>query len=58
MRISIRRLVALAAVAALAALIQARAIAQAPQTAPPGEVVGVGNFAHIVEDLDRSLAAL
>jgi catechol 2,3-dioxygenase-like lactoylglutathione lyase family enzyme len=30
--------------------------AQAPQAAPPGEVVGVGNFAHIVRDLDTSLA--
>jgi catechol 2,3-dioxygenase-like lactoylglutathione lyase family enzyme len=30
--------------------------AQAPQAAPAGEVVGVGNFAHIVADLDRSLA--
>lgn len=25
------------------------------QTAPPGDVVGVGNFAHVVEDLDVSL---
>jgi catechol 2,3-dioxygenase-like lactoylglutathione lyase family enzyme len=33
-----------------------RAIAQAPQPAPAGEVVGVGNFSHIVSDLDRSLA--
>ena len=29
--------------------------AQAPQPAPPGVVVGVGNFAHIVADLDKSL---
>ena len=28
---------------------------QPPQPAPPGEIVGVGNFAHIVADLDRSL---
>jgi catechol 2,3-dioxygenase-like lactoylglutathione lyase family enzyme len=28
---------------------------QAPQPAPAGDVVGVGNFAHIVADLDRSL---
>lgn len=27
----------------------------APQPAPAGDVVGVGNFAHIVADLDRSL---
>jgi catechol 2,3-dioxygenase-like lactoylglutathione lyase family enzyme len=30
--------------------------AQAPQAAPAGDVIGVGNFAHIVSDLDRSLA--
>lgn len=30
--------------------------AQAPPTAPSGEVVGVGNFAHIVADMDKSLA--
>jgi catechol 2,3-dioxygenase-like lactoylglutathione lyase family enzyme len=30
--------------------------AQAPQSAPPGQIVGVGNFAHIVQDLDKSLA--
>jgi lactoylglutathione lyase len=29
--------------------------AQAPQPAPAGAVVGVGNFAHIVADLDKSL---
>ena len=29
--------------------------AQTPQPAPPGDVIGVGNFAHIVSDLDRSL---
>ena len=29
--------------------------AQAPQPAPAGDVIGVGNFAHIVSDLDRSL---
>jgi catechol 2,3-dioxygenase-like lactoylglutathione lyase family enzyme len=29
--------------------------APAPQPAPPGDVVGVGNFAHIVADLDRAL---
>src|SRR6478736_6225971 len=28
--------------------------APAPQPAPPGDVVGVGNFAHIVADLDRA----
>jgi catechol 2,3-dioxygenase-like lactoylglutathione lyase family enzyme len=29
--------------------------AQAPQPAPAGDVIGVGNFAHIVADLDKSL---
>lgn len=29
--------------------------AQAPQPAPAGDVVGVGNFAHVVADLDTSL---
>ena len=29
--------------------------AQTPQPAPAGEVIGVGNFAHIVADLDKSL---
>jgi catechol 2,3-dioxygenase-like lactoylglutathione lyase family enzyme len=29
--------------------------AQTPRAAPAGDVVGVGNFAHIVSDLDRSL---
>src|SRR5262245_22332152 len=29
--------------------------AQTPQPAPAGEVVGVGNFGHIVADLDKSL---
>ncbi len=33
----------------------APAFAQAPQPAPKGDVVGVGNFAHIVEDLDRAV---
>jgi catechol 2,3-dioxygenase-like lactoylglutathione lyase family enzyme len=32
------------------------AFGQARQPAPPGEIVGVGNFAHIVENLDTSLA--
>jgi catechol 2,3-dioxygenase-like lactoylglutathione lyase family enzyme len=37
----------------VAALTQPTAHAQAP--APAGDIVGVGNFAHIVEDLDVSL---
>jgi catechol 2,3-dioxygenase-like lactoylglutathione lyase family enzyme len=32
-----------------------RAAPPAPRPAPAGDVVGVGNFAHIVADLDRSL---
>ena len=28
---------------------------QAPQPAPPGDIVGVGNFAHIVADMDRAV---
>ena len=47
-----------AVLALLAVAAQAMAVAQAqpPQPAPPGEVVGVGNFAHIVNDMDVSLA--
>jgi catechol 2,3-dioxygenase-like lactoylglutathione lyase family enzyme len=40
----------------LCAAIAAIMLAQAPQPAPPGDVVGVGNFAHIVQNLDKSLA--
>ena len=29
--------------------------AQAPAVEPPGEIVGVGNYAHIVQNLDKSL---
>jgi catechol 2,3-dioxygenase-like lactoylglutathione lyase family enzyme len=39
----------------LALSVAAPLAAQAPQPAPPGDVVGVGNFGHIVADLDRSL---
>jgi catechol 2,3-dioxygenase-like lactoylglutathione lyase family enzyme len=42
--------------AALALIVQTPAAAQAPEPAPAGDVVGVGNFAHIVEDMDVSLA--
>lgn len=41
---------------AATALAAAWASAQTRESAPAGEVVGVGNFAHIVEDLDSSLA--
>jgi catechol 2,3-dioxygenase-like lactoylglutathione lyase family enzyme len=37
------------------ALMTASLTAQAPQPAPAGDVIGVGNFAHIVADLDTSL---
>lgn len=37
-------------------LSMAQAQAQTPQAAPAGDIVGVGNFAHIVEDLEASLA--
>ncbi len=41
---------------AILVTIAAPAFAQAPpQPAPAGDVVGVGNFAHIVADLDQSL---
>lgn len=39
----------------LAAAMTAGAYAQAPRKAPAGDVVGVGNFAHVVADLDDSL---
>jgi catechol 2,3-dioxygenase-like lactoylglutathione lyase family enzyme len=38
-----------------AILASASLSAQTPQPAPAGDVVGVGNFAHIVADLDKSL---
>ena len=46
-------LAALAFLLLIAAPIAAQAPAAAP--APAGDVVGVGNFAHIVSDLDKSL---
>src|SRR3954465_13675136 len=49
---TVRRSVGAGAVALVAA---ASLRAQAPQPAPAGDVVGVGNFAHIVADLDTSL---
>src|SRR3954452_2395316 len=48
--------VRLSVVAGAVALVAAASLgAQAPQPAPAGDVVGVGNFAHIVADLDTSL---
>ena len=41
-------------IAALLALCSIRAFAQPP--APPGDVVGVGGFSHIVENMERSVA--
>jgi catechol 2,3-dioxygenase-like lactoylglutathione lyase family enzyme len=49
-----RLLVVLLAVLTVAPL-GAQAPPQPASPAPPGDVVGVGNFAHIVADLDRSL---
>ncbi len=46
------RSLALAGILAGAAPLHAQ---QAPQPAPPGKVIGVGNFAHVVADLDHSL---
>ena len=43
------------AITFVAASIGAQAQQSAPQPAPPGDVVGVGNFAHIVADLDKAL---
>jgi catechol 2,3-dioxygenase-like lactoylglutathione lyase family enzyme len=40
---------------AIALLIALPTGAQTPQSAPAGDVIGVGNFAHIVADLDKSL---
>jgi len=47
------RLIATALVVAVTVVAPAGA---QPQPAPAGDVVGVGNFAHIVADLDNSLA--
>jgi catechol 2,3-dioxygenase-like lactoylglutathione lyase family enzyme len=48
--------IALSAVSGVSLALPALAAAQAPpQAAPAGEVVGVGNFAHVVADLDTSL---
>jgi catechol 2,3-dioxygenase-like lactoylglutathione lyase family enzyme len=46
---------AVLSIAASIALTVGAAAQHAPQPAPAGDVVGVGNFAHIVADLDRSL---
>jgi catechol 2,3-dioxygenase-like lactoylglutathione lyase family enzyme len=44
-------------IALLCAFVAAPVSAQSPRApALPGEVIGVGNFAHIVADLDASLA--
>jgi catechol 2,3-dioxygenase-like lactoylglutathione lyase family enzyme len=48
-----RGLYAFAAAVSFAAVVSLNA--QAPQPAPAGDVVGVGNFAHIVANLDASL---
>jgi catechol 2,3-dioxygenase-like lactoylglutathione lyase family enzyme len=48
----VRRLVLIGIGAALTASIHA----QGPAQAPPGDITGVGNFSHIVADIDRALA--
>ena len=40
----------------LSAAAAAIMFAQAPAVEPPGEIVGVGNYSHIVQNLDKSLA--
>ena len=47
-----RRWLLLAGALVVAPALQAQ---QSPLPAPAGDVVGVGNFAHIVADLDRSV---
>jgi catechol 2,3-dioxygenase-like lactoylglutathione lyase family enzyme/uncharacterized glyoxalase superfamily protein PhnB len=54
MRIRVRHAAALCMTITFGVATSARG-QQAPQAAPPGEIVGVGNFAHIVADLDTSL---
>jgi molybdate transport system substrate-binding protein len=49
-----RRLALFTTIAVLMTALAAPA-QQPPQPAPPGDVVGVGNFAHIVADMERSL---
>jgi catechol 2,3-dioxygenase-like lactoylglutathione lyase family enzyme len=56
MRRFFRNFASLTGVLLLASIVQPAAFAQTRQAAPPGDIIGVGNFAHIVEDLDRSLA--
>lgn len=51
-----KRSVLLAGLLAVGVLSQPLASAQGAGPAPAGEVVGVANFGHIVEDLDHSLA--
>ncbi|HVY65422.1 MAG TPA: VOC family protein [Gammaproteobacteria bacterium] len=47
-----RQWVALVGALAIGTSLQAQ---QSPQPAPAGDIVGVGNFGHIVQDLDKSL---
>jgi catechol 2,3-dioxygenase-like lactoylglutathione lyase family enzyme len=56
MRCIFERSARLASLALVLLAAQTAVFAQAPQPAPPGEIVGVGNFAHIVADLETSLA--
>ncbi len=51
-RVALVRALPICALVAAAVPLHAQ---QAPAPAPAGEIVGVGNFGHIVADLDRSL---
>ena len=55
MRIGVRPAAALLCTAITFAVATGARAQQAPQVAPPGDIIGVGNFAHIVADLDKSL---
>ena len=55
MRIGVRPAAALLCIAITFAVATGARAQPAPQPAPPGDIIGVGNFAHIVADLDRSL---
>lgn len=50
-----RQLALLTLTAVLATSIGLRAQQPPPQPAPAGDIVGVGNFAHIVADMDRAV---
>ena len=55
MRIGVRPAAALLCIAITLTVATGARAQPAPQPAPPGDIIGVGNFAHIVADLDTSL---